>query len=287
MTEQLYHDRSDFNVLFVHSSLDDYGLSPSEFRVYCHLARRAGTGEAWPSVSSIADHCGFKTSDPVRSAIKGLIAFNMIEVTERPGTTSLYRLTKASEWVPRDSVDPSRQTPLLENTPTGKQEGYPSRKTGGDPSGKTGGEVNTLKGIQSKGIQSQRLASQAQPDPNTSRPEDEAARRLCDLLVALMLQNGCRQPTITRDWLSAARLLITKDGITESEAQAVMRWSQAHEFWRSNILSMPTFRKQFDRLRLAAQRSMPPGRPDDDADDDILVQNTRRQLQRRHDLEGL
>jgi hypothetical protein len=30
-------------------------------------------------------------------------------------------------------------------------------------------------------------------------------------------------------------------------------WCQDHEFWRINIMSMPTLRKQYDRLRLQAQ----------------------------------
>ena len=29
-------------------------------------------------------------------------------------------------------------------------------------------------------------------------------------------------------------------------------WCQADSFWKSNVLSMPTFRKQYDRLRLRA-----------------------------------
>ena len=34
----------------------------------------------------------------------------------------------------------------------------------------------------------------------------------------------------------------------------MIAWCQADEFWRGNILSMPTLRRQYDKLRLAALR---------------------------------
>lgn len=55
--------------LFIHSELDDMGLSPEAFRVYAHLARRAGKdGRAWPGVQSIGDVCfpGLKHPDSRR-----------------------------------------------------------------------------------------------------------------------------------------------------------------------------------------------------------------------------
>ncbi len=39
-------------LVFIHSKLDDAGLSPGTFRVYCHLARRANGDVAWPSETS-------------------------------------------------------------------------------------------------------------------------------------------------------------------------------------------------------------------------------------------
>lgn len=69
-----------------------------------------------------------------------------------------------------------------------------------------------------------------------------------------MVGNGCKRPTVTKRWLAAARLLIDRDGRTPEQVEACIRWCQADEFWRTNILSMPKLREQYDRLRLAAQR---------------------------------
>lgn len=58
---------------FIPSSLDDAGLSPSEFRVYCHLLRSADndTGVAWPSYKRMTEITGMgKTT--IRRAIEEL-----------------------------------------------------------------------------------------------------------------------------------------------------------------------------------------------------------------------
>jgi hypothetical protein len=54
----------------------------------------------------------------------------------------------------------------------------------------------------------------------------------------------------SKRWLDAARLLVDADGRHFEEALAVLEWSQQDEFWRTNVLSMPTFRKQYPRLRM-------------------------------------
>jgi len=82
----------------------------------------------------------------------------------------------------------------------------------------------------------------------------EHAERLCILLADLYEANGSKRPTITKQWLDAARLLIDRDERTPDQVERAIRWSQQDEFWRGNIESMPTLRRQYDRLRLAAER---------------------------------
>jgi len=76
------------------------------------------------------------------------------------------------------------------------------------------------------------------------------AERLCFLLAGLVEANGAKRPAITRAWLDAARLLLERDGRAPEEAERVLRWCQADEFWRGNILSLPKFRDKYDQLRL-------------------------------------
>lgn len=100
--------------------------------------------------------------------------------------------------------------------------------------------------------------------PAKSPPHDEDrpdVDRLVDHLASRIVANGNRTPKITAKWRDAARLLIDKDGITEEQAHRAIDWSQDHEFWRSNILSMPKLREQYDQLRQQAKRK-PRQRPD-------------------------
>lgn len=100
--------------------------------------------------------------------------------------------------------------------------------------------------------------NRTQPDPSpppappaatTIRPDVD---RLCTLLADLIEGNDCRRPTITNTWRTEARLLLDKDRVPLGAAEETMRWALADPFWKSNVLSMPTFRKQYDRLRLRA-----------------------------------
>jgi hypothetical protein len=48
--------------------------------------------------------------------------------------------------------------------------------------------------------------------------------------------------------------MLDADGRSLAEVKSVMRWSQADDFWRSNVLSMPKFREKYDTLRLQSGR---------------------------------
>lgn len=79
--------------------------------------------------------------------------------------------------------------------------------------------------------------------------------KLCELLRDLVVANGNRTPAITKSWLTEADRLFRLDQVSVADAVRVLRWALADSFWSSNILSMPTFRKQYDRLRMQEQRS--------------------------------
>lgn len=91
----------------------------------------------------------------------------------------------------------------------------------------------------------------APADADSQRPDvEEICRHMADAIEA----NGSRRPVITKAWRTAARLLLDKDGRTVDQVHTAIDWCQTDEFWRGNVLSMPTLRRQYDRLRLAASR---------------------------------
>lgn len=86
---------------------------------------------------------------------------------------------------------------------------------------------------------------------NDERPDVDA---ICEHLAGAIEANGSKRPTVTTKWRSAARLMLDKDGRTPEEIHGAINWCQRDEFWRSNILSLPTLREKYDTLRLQAQR---------------------------------
>jgi len=90
--------------------------------------------------------------------------------------------------------------------------------------------------------------------PSTPTSDDEGraedAKMLCSLLAALIADNGSKEPVVTPAWVTSAERMLRIDKRPIGEAEAVLRWSQKDDFWRSNILSMPTLRKNYDKMRL-------------------------------------
>ncbi len=77
---------------------------------------------------------------------------------------------------------------------------------------------------------------------------------VCTLLADLIEGNGSKRPNVTKRWRDSARLMLDADGRSLAEVKSVMRWSQADDFWRSNVLSMPKFREKYDTLRMQSGR---------------------------------
>jgi hypothetical protein len=108
MDEESLQDRRDLPV-FIHSELDDLPLSPNAFRLYCHLARRAGTGTAWPSYQSMGDKCyatlaesGGRRNLAIK-AMKELVDLGLIKKELRQdeikgNKSNVYYLTPRSQW---------------------------------------------------------------------------------------------------------------------------------------------------------------------------------------------
>ncbi len=86
---------------FIHSRLDDLGLTPVQFRVYGHICRRAGQkGFFFESVPNCAGFCQVNIKT-VRAAIARLSELGLIRLeTCRPGETKAYRVTNIEEWPP-------------------------------------------------------------------------------------------------------------------------------------------------------------------------------------------
>ena len=117
--------------IFVHSMLDDAGLSANEFRVYAHIARRAGCGMAFPAVASIADVCRIH-KDTVWAVLRSLEERGMVVRIARTGASNVYRLTDPKAWThPSDSATGKEGAPEMEGWGAPENKGCPPPETEG------------------------------------------------------------------------------------------------------------------------------------------------------------
>ena len=114
------------SVAFVHNFLDEYGLDVYEFRLYAHMVRRTGgktEGVFFASLSKTAAICKMSTRK-AQQALKVLLEARLLTQVKRKGRTDEYRVTPASEWVPREELDDIRKAVagkgnvLVESAPT-------------------------------------------------------------------------------------------------------------------------------------------------------------------------
>jgi len=138
-------DRRDDFPVFIHSELDDYGLTPIEFRVYSRLARRAGQyGKHSESVPNMAKEFDVSVRTIQRS-LKLLVACALVARHIRPGKTDEYSLNPRSTWRNRMELRATRMEIIRPSGDT--TEGGPGGDTraGGDM--REGGEVTPEMGV--------------------------------------------------------------------------------------------------------------------------------------------
>lgn len=89
----------------------------------------------------------------------------------------------------------------------------------------------------------------------SSVASDSDAARLAHLLADLIEANGSKRPNVTWTWVQDIERLIRIDERTPRQVENMIRWCQADDFWRGNILSARKLRAKYDQLRLAAMRT--------------------------------
>lgn len=92
--------------------------------------------------------------------------------------------------------------------------------------------------------------------PKPKKQVSDVALRLSEILASMILKNfpnnrtvsnGSRDGSIQK-WAVDIDKLIRVDGQTPEEVEQVIEWCQSDSFWKSNILSGSTLRKQWDKL---------------------------------------
>jgi Helix-turn-helix domain len=165
--------------IFVHSSLDDLGLSATEFRVFCHLARRGAKDEyCRPGHESIAKICKLEIKT-VRKALASLEQLGMIRVESRPGETNVYVLMPPDAWQSDDITSP-RST-----TPSNRHPGWKTGRQVGCQLGRGGTQSAPYEGYPSEAIPKGNPKTQVRSNASAA-----VASRVCEPAAALLDQEN-------------------------------------------------------------------------------------------------
>jgi hypothetical protein len=206
-------------------------ISPQAVRLYGVLRRYADRdGSCFPSRKRLASDLRMESTKPVDKALKELIAIGAI--------TSEHRHTEQGD------LQSNLYTVL--SMPIGSDEKLPTSPLFG-PHGSSRKEATV--GTETSQIRKAILKE------SQDKEVPKQYLYLCNLLADLMVDNGVKRPTVSGKWISDIDKLIRIDEKTVEQVEAAIRWSQADSFWSSNIHSPAALRKQYEKMRLQAQRN--------------------------------
>jgi hypothetical protein len=190
------------------------------------------------------------TNAPRNSAVAEVVARKLVEV-------GLWDITETGYEV-HDYLDYQRSAEQVRaeaKNNAARQKRFRETHKSQDRNGVTNGPVtgapnpnpNPQEQTPTESVREHRTAK-----PKVDKNDRDDVRALCGLMVDLVVANGSKRPEITTKWKDDARLLIDKDERDLRKALELMRWAAKDTFWRANVQSLPTFRKQYDQLRLKA-----------------------------------
>ncbi len=206
-------------------------ISPQAVRLYGVLRRYADRdGSCFPSRKRLASDLRMESTKPVDKALKELVSIGAITMEHRhteQGDLQSNLYTVLSMPMGGDEKLPT--SPLFGPHGSSRKEATVATETS---------QIRKaiLKESQDKEVPKQYLY-------------------LCNLLADLMVGNGVKRPTISGKWIADIDKLIRIDEKTVEQVEAAIRWSQADSFWSSNIHSPAALRKQYEKMRLQAQRN--------------------------------
>jgi hypothetical protein len=218
--------------------------SGSDKLVLLGIANHDGDGGAWPSVTTLAKYANISERS-VQTCIQKLI--NMGEI--------VCHVNKGGNAETRGDRRPNRYE-ILVRCPN-QCDGSTKHRVKQDAERGEAQRTNGVKPTTQRGEAGFTLTihePSLEPSLNTRTYGDEN-HQACNLLADLIEANGSRRPIVNDKWLSDMERLHRIDERSWEQIIKAIEWCQADDFWRGNIMSPGKLRKQYDQLRLAAQRN--------------------------------
>jgi hypothetical protein len=206
-------------------------VSPQAVRLYGVLRRYADRdGSCFPSRKRLASDLRMESTKPVDRALKELVTLGAITIEHRH----------------TEQGDLQSNLYMVLSVPLGGDEKLPTSPPFG-PHGSSRKEAT----VGTESSQIRKAIIKESQDKEVPKQYIYLSNLLADLMVA----NGVKRPTVSGKWISDIDKLIRIDEKTVEQVEAAIRWSQADSFWSSNIHSPAALRKQYEKMKLQAQRS--------------------------------
>jgi Helix-turn-helix domain len=223
-----------------------------------------GTG-AWPSNAELSSKT--KLSErAVQNGVKALERSGELKVEWGCGRGGTNRYTVVMESVIPAESAPFRDTPQdvhpAESAPPPENEKSQASGTNPAESAPPGGRGTPADSAANPAESAHGTVKNRKSTTSTkkTRPRIKDIPRpdvdeICNYLADKIEKRGSMRPPINDEWRKDARLLLDERRPiqpTVERIKSVIDWCQDDSFWHQNVLSMPTLRRQYDRLRLGS-----------------------------------
>jgi hypothetical protein len=234
---------------FIPAWLDDLGLSQAEFRLYCHLCRRAGneTGIAYPSAETATKNCGM-AKNTFWKTVERLEKRRLIErIGKKFGSSNRYRVIVpiGANGIPIETPIVSNGMPIEDDTnrrksdmPIVSNEILQSAQMATHQSA----QMATQKGNPSKGIQGRKSNKE-------SKSFTTESVQFAQWFKSSLPENTNLSANWRESFAQEFENMVRIDKRSPDEIRQVCRWARQDEFWRSNFYSPVKLRKRKDGVQ--------------------------------------
>jgi hypothetical protein len=241
-------------------------LTDSAYRLYDHALHHAASNESDGEVrrSDLPTIVvGIRTRNPmvlIAELTSGGLWHTPGQSCDHPTCPATVAPAPEGSWIIHDYWDHNRSHAELEALRDADRVRKSGRKVPGLPAGfqpESGESSSRKKGGLPAGARpsapTRAPASRPVPSPRSPNGDLYTGRsdveQLCQEMQRLVSERA-KAPLITATWAHDARLILDQDRHPLEEALGLMRWAAADPFWRKNVLGIPKFRLQYDRLRM-------------------------------------
>lgn len=211
----------------------DKNLSDGAKLTYMWLCSYAWSEKGiFPSQNTLAFARGVLRQTIIEN-LKELVKYSYLEIIKEKREGKFVN----NKYILKNDIDrKSKEQNILNLTMSGKPDTTPCREN------PMSGKPDTNNNISIK--------NNIKDNNNVPDPENIKIAELLKVEIKINDPGANITDTQIREWADDVRLMVARDKRSLDEIRVLLIWACRHHFWKTNILSMGKFRKQFTRLTI-------------------------------------